>query len=165
MRDKKLNLPALDPQTVEAKTGTDYPKAFVENVQAREKRVIGDVLGLSQFGVNVVRLEPGVMSAQRHWHTHEDEFIMVLEGELVLITNDGEQILGASMAAGFPAGAEDGHHLINRTDEDAVYLEVGSRNETNDDVDYPDIDLLRRREDGRKAYFHKDNTPYEETEQ
>jgi uncharacterized cupin superfamily protein len=100
------------------------------------------------------------MSSQRHWHSHEDEFIIVLEGELALVTDDGEQTLGPGMAAGFAAGSGDGHHLINRTEVDALYLEVGARDEANDDVDYPDIDLIRRKKDGRRVFLHKDGTPY-----
>lgn len=157
---ESLTAPALDPETVEARTGTNYPEAFNENVDKRQKRALGDALGLSQFGVNLVRLAPDVMSSQRHWHSHEDEFIIVLEGELTLVTDGGEQTLGPGMAAGFPAGTEDGHHLINRTDKDALYLEVGNRDEANDEVDYPDIDLIRRKKDGKRVFFHKDGESY-----
>ena len=152
--------PALDPATVDVRTGTNYPGEFSGPVETREKRTLGDALGLNQFGVNLVRLKPGVMSSQRHWHSHEDEFIIVLEGELALVTDDGEQTLGPGMAAGFAAGSGDGHHLINRTEVDALYLEVGARDEANDDVDYPDIDLIRRKKDGRRVFLHKDGTPY-----
>ncbi|NQU60279.1 MAG: cupin domain-containing protein [Rhodospirillales bacterium] len=161
--DKKLKLPALDPKSVETKVGTNYPEAFAENVSQRERRYLGDALGLTQFGVNLTRLPPGVMSAQRHWHSHEDEFVMVAEGELVLITDGGEQILGPGMTAGFPAGITDGHHLINRTDKDATYLEVGSRN-PDDGADYPGLDLLFRHVNGKPTFTHADGTPYEETE-
>ena len=161
MVDSVLKLPAIDPETVEARTGTNYPDEFAGSVKDREKRALGDGLGLNQFGVNLVRLKPGVMSSQRHWHSRQDEFVYVLEGELVLVTDAGEQVLGPGMAAGFPAGSGDGHHLINRTDGDAVYLEVGDRTE-GDEVDYPDIDLLRRKKDGKRLFFHKDSTPYEE---
>jgi len=155
----KLKLPALDPATIEARMGTLYPAAFAGSVKAREKLVLGNALGLTQFGVNLVRLKPGVMSSQRHWHSREDEFVMVLEGELTLVTDTGGQTLGPGKAAGFPAGSRDGHHLVNRSDRDAVYLEVGTRDPA-DDVDYPDIDLIRRMKDGRRAFFHKDGTPY-----
>ncbi len=157
---QSLTAPALDPTTVEAQTGANYPEPFKENVKEREKRMVGDVLGLTQFGVNIVRLAPGVMSSQRHCHSHEDEFVIVLSGELALVTDGGEQILGPGMVAGFPAGNGDGHHLINRTDEGAVYLEIGTRDEANDDVDYSDIDLIRRKKDGKRVFFHKDGTPY-----
>jgi uncharacterized cupin superfamily protein len=160
MTEATLTLPALDPETVEVRTGTTYPDVYKDGVEAREKRVIGDPLGLTQFGVNRVRLAPGVMSSQRHWHSHEDEFVIILEGELTLITDAGEQILSAGMAAGFPAASGDGHHLINRTDRDAVYLEVGGR-DGQDDVDYPDIDMIRRTRDGKRVFLHKDEAPYE----
>jgi len=156
----KLNPPAIDPETVEARTGTNYPNEFARTIKNREKRMVGDVLGLKQFGVNIVRLAPGVMSSQRHWHSHEDEFVIVLEGELVLVIDAGEQVLGPGMVAGFPAGSGDGHHLINRSGRDAVYLEVGARDEANDAVDYSDIDLIRRKKDGRRVFLHKDGTPY-----
>ena len=161
MTDKPdLTAPALDPKTVEALTGTNYPEAFSDNVREREKRAVGDALGLSKIGVNLTRIPPGVMSAQRHWHTHEDEFVIVLEGELTLVTDGGEQVLGPGMMAGFPAGSEDGHHLINRTGKDALYLEVGNRDKANDEVDYSDIDLIRRKKDGKRVFFHKDGTDY-----
>ena len=157
---QSVTAPALDPATVEARMGANYPEPFMENVKEREKRMVGDVLGLTQFGVNIVRLAPGVMSSQRHWHSHEDEFVLVLEGKLALVTDSGGQILGPGMVAGFPAGSGDGHHLINRSGQDAVYLEVGSREEANDDVDYSDIDLIRRKKDGKRVFFHKDGTAY-----
>jgi len=159
MTGNKLSLPALDPATVDAKPGTNYPDAFAGPVKDREKRALGDALGLGQFGVNLVRLKPGVMSSQRHWHSHEDEFVIVLEGELILATDAGEQVLGPGMVAGFPAGSGDGHHLINRSGADAAYLEVGSR-DARDDVDYSDIDMIRRVRDGARAFLHKDGTPY-----
>ncbi len=154
-----LILPAIDPETVEAKRGTDYPAEFAGPVKDREKRALGDALGLGQFGVNLVRLQPGVMSSQRHCHSHEDEFVIVLEGELALVTGAGEQVLGPGMAAGFPAGSGDGHHLINRSGQDAVYLEVGDRTQ-DDEVDYPDIDMLVRFVDGERTYVRRDGTPY-----
>ena len=160
MTEATLTLPALDPETVEVRTGTTYPDVYKEGVEAREKRVIGDPLGLTQFGVNRVRLAPDVMSSQRHWHSHEDEFVIILEGELTLVTNAGEQVLSSGMAAGFPAGSGDGHHMINKSEQDAVYLEVGGR-DGQDDVDYPDIDMIRRTRDGAKVFLRKDETPYE----
>ncbi len=154
-----LKLPALDPATVTVKVGTDYPEVFAAPVMGRERRTLGDPLGLTQFGVNLTRLGPGVMSAQRHFHTHEDEFIMVVEGELVLITDGGEQVLGAGMAAGWPAGVTDGHHLVNRSDADAVYLEVGSR-DAEDEVDYPDIDMRLEKANGTRTFVRRDGTAY-----
>ena len=160
MTKTNLTSPALDPETVEVRTGSPYPDEFKEGVEGREKRRLGDALGLTTFGVNKVRLAPGVMSAQRHSHSHEDEFVYILEGELTLVTDGGEQVLGPGMAAGFPAGSGDGHCLINRTDKDAFYLEAGGR-DPQDDVDYPDIDMIRRTRDGVKVFLHRDGTPSE----
>ncbi len=159
MNDSGLKPPALDPGTVPVTKGADYPAPFAGTVSDREKRALGDALGLANFGVNLVRLPPGTPSTQRHWHSRQDEFVYVLEGELVLVTDGGEQLLSPGMAAGFPAGVADGHVLINRTERDAVYLEVGDRS-AGDEVDYPDIDLLVRWIDGAEKYVHKDGTPY-----
>ncbi len=156
----KLKAPALDPRNVEARTDSGYPKIFRAAVTGREKRALGDALGLSHFGVNLVRLGPGVASALRHWHTGEDEFVYVLEGELELVTDAGAQKLGAGMAAGFPAGRPDGHHLVNRSDRDALYLEVGDRR-PGDEVEYPDVDLRLVLLDGKETFVHKDGKPWE----
>ena len=158
--EQKLRSPALDPQTVPARDGSSYPAPFRAAVEARAKRALGDATGLSQFGVNLVELPPGCWSSQRHWHTHEDEFVYVLDGELVLVSDAGEQVLRAGMAAGFPAGEPDGHHLINRSDRPATYLEVGTRREDLDEVDYPDIDLAIRLRDGRQVFVSKSGEPY-----
>lgn len=140
-------------------TGSTYPEPFAAECRARRKRALGDAAGLTNFGVNLVRLAPGVWSSQRHWHSAQDEFLYVLEGEVVLVTDAGEQTLTPGMAAGFPAGAGDGHHLVNRSAADAVYLEVGDRAK-GDDVDYPDIDMLARWFDGVRKFVRKDGTPY-----
>ena len=155
----KLKSPALDPETVPVKAGTDYPEPFRAAVVARQRRALGDALGLKNFGVNLTRLPPGCASAQRHWHSKQDEFVFIVEGELVLVTDSGEQVLRAGQVAGFPAGARDGHHLINRTKRDALYLEVGDRT-ADDECDYPDIDMQVRWIDGKEKYVHKDGTPY-----
>jgi uncharacterized cupin superfamily protein len=157
---QKLTSPALDPQTVPPRRGSSYPEPFRAQVERREKRPLGDAVGLSQFGVNLVELPPGCWSAQRHWHTHEDEFVYVLHGELTLVTEIGEQVLRAGMAAGFPAGTPDGHHLINHTDQPATYLEVGTRREDVDEVDYVDIDMAVRQQDGRQIFARKSGEPY-----
>ncbi len=154
-----LKIPALDPETVEPRIGSNYPEPFAGEVAAREKRPLGEALGLKNFGVNLARVPAGTISSQRHCHSRQDEFIYVLEGELVLVTDAGEQTLRPGMAAGFPAGSGDGHHLANRTDKDALYLEVGCRTE-GDEVDYPDIDMLVRIIDGERKHVHKDGTPY-----
>jgi uncharacterized cupin superfamily protein len=157
---QELRSPAVDPRTVPARRGSSYPEPFGAAVEAREKRPLGDPLGLTQFGVNLVLLPPGCWSSQRHWHTHEDEFVYVLDGELTLVTDAGEQVLRAGAAAGFPAGRPDGHHLINRSDRPATYLEVGTRREDVDEVDYPDIDMAVRHRDGQQMFVRKSGEPY-----
>ncbi len=142
-------------------TGTDYPPPLDAVVGDRVKRILGDVFGLSQFGVNLVHLPPGAASSQRHWHRYEDEFVYVLDGDLTLITDGGETPLSAGMATGFPAGRPDAHRLVNKSDAMAVYLEIGTR-AAEDACSYPDVDLHYRHFGGRGAYFHKDGTPYAE---
>jgi uncharacterized cupin superfamily protein len=156
----RLRSPALDPQTVPERRGSSYPEPYRAQVEARRKRPLGDATGLTQFGVNLVLLPPGCWSSQRHWHTHEDEFVYVLEGELTLVTDAGEQLLRPGTAAGFPAGKADGHHLINRTDRPALYLEVGTRREDVDEVDYPDIDMAVRQGPDGQRYVRKSGEPY-----
>jgi uncharacterized cupin superfamily protein len=158
--EKHFTLPALDPANVPARTGSIYPTEELRSLTlGRSKQALGDALGLQTFGVNLVRLEPEAMSAVRHWHTRQDEFIYVLEGELTLVTENGEQALGAGMCAGFPAGKPDGHHLINRSDRVAVYLEVGDRL-PGDAAHYPDEDLCAATARGSYVFSHKDGTPY-----
>ncbi|HEY6334719.1 MAG TPA: cupin domain-containing protein [Alphaproteobacteria bacterium] len=132
--------PAVDPATVSVRTGSSLPEQFRRAIASRRKRRIGDAVGVAQFGVNLVDLGPGDMSSQRHWHEVEDEFIYVLEGELTLVTDEGEQILTTGLCAGFPAGKASGHHMINRSAKPARYLEVGTRVK-DDVVHYSDIDL------------------------
>ncbi|MGF1611828.1 MAG: cupin domain-containing protein [Kiloniellales bacterium] len=155
----RVKPPALDPATVTPRKGSSYPAPFAPPCVEREKRALGDPLGLTQFGVNLTTLPPGSWSAQRHWHQHEDEFVYVLEGEVTLITDAGEQVLSAGMAAGFPAGVEDGHHLVNRSDRPATFLEVGSRAPLEHGV-YPDIDMTVEISARKLTFFHKDGTPY-----
>jgi uncharacterized cupin superfamily protein len=155
-----LALPALDPSSVPPRTGTSYPEPFRAAVERREWRTLGAALGLKNFGVNLVRLPPGTTSSQRHWHTHEDEFLFVLEGEVELVTEAGPQILRAGACAGFPAGRPDGHHLINRSGADATVLVVGDDREGLDACDYPDLDLVGRYVDGTWRYLHRDGRPY-----
>lgn len=124
-------------------------------ISGREKQRIGDAVGLTQFGVNITRIKAGAASALRHWHEQEDEFIYVLEGELVLQENDGETLLRPGDAAGFKAGIANGHHLVNRSDRDAVYLEIGSRR-ADERAHYPDVDLAVAKIDGAYRYTRKD---------
>ena len=158
----RLKAPALDPMSLEPRLGSSYPAPYRDACGAREKRRLGDAVGLTNFGVNLVRLPPGATSAQRHWHSHEDEFVYVLEGELTLVTEAGSQTLTAGMAAGFPAGKEDGHMLENRSEAWAVYLEVGDRSD-DDEVHYSDIDLfLPAAKHGDQRFCHKNGEPYDE---
>jgi uncharacterized cupin superfamily protein len=154
-----MKLPALDPAGVAPIAGSNYPEQFKPGVAGRSKQRLGDALGLKNFGVNLTTIKPGSASALRHWHSHEDEFVYMVSGELVLVTDGGEQTLVAGMAAGFPAGKADGHRLINRTTVDAVYLEVGDRS-PDDTVTYPDDDLESRATPSGRKRFHKDGTPY-----
>ena len=151
--------PAIDPADVPVRTGTIYPEPFRAMVAGRQKQALGNEAGLRNFGVNLVRLSPGAASSQRHWHTRQDELVYVLEGEVTLVTDAGEQILRPGMAAGFPAGKADGHQLANRSGADAVYLEVGDRS-PGDEADYPDIDLLLRIIDGKPVFTRKSGEPY-----
>ena len=135
-----LMKPALDPRSVTPLDRSGYPEPYRSRVLPREKRRLGDALGLTRIGINQTVLPPGKESAMRHWHTHEDEFVYVLEGEVVLRTEAGEQPLTAGMCAGFPAGSADGHQLINRSARPAVYLEVSNR-DPEDGAHYPDPDV------------------------
>lgn len=150
----------IDPTEIESSAGTGYPQPFRENVVSRSKRALGDAFGLTQYGVNLVELPPGTWSSQRHWHTHEDEFVYILWGQITLVTNAGEQELTPGMVAGFPAGEANGHHLINKSDETVTYLEIGDRKEK-DEAFYPDIDLLYRiNDEGEDQFTHRDGVPY-----
>ena len=149
-----------DPMRLPGRRGTIYPKPLDEGFEGRLKRALTEHLGLTQFGVNLTTLEPGAKSSHRHWHVKEDEFVYVLDGELVLVTNGGEQVLMPSMAAGFPAGDANGHHLINRSAKPATYLEIGSRS-LDEDASYPDVNLRGEKRAGRFRFFHKDGTPYD----
>lgn len=133
--------PALDPATVTARTGSQYPEPFRSRVLPREKRALGDALGLTKIGINVTTLHPGKESSIRHYHSREDEFVYVLEGEVVLRTDEGEQTLTAGLCAGFPAGTKNGHQLVNRSDAPARYLEISNRDPA-DLAEYPDDDLV-----------------------
>lgn len=161
MSDNTIKKPCIDPMTVKPLIGASYPAVFAGVSAEREKRKIGDALGLNNFGVNLVHLKPGQGSAQRHWHSKQDEFVYILEGEATLISDAGEQVLGPGMAAGFPAGVMDGHHLVNKSDAAVVYLEVGDRT-AGDSVEYPDIDLRAEPAPGNGHRFtHKDGVPYD----
>lgn len=138
---------------------TGYPPDLARKVEGREKRPLGDLFGLRNFGVNLTRLAPGAASALRHAHATQDEFVYVLEGSPTLVTDAGEMPLQPGMCAGFPAGTGDAHHLVNRTARDVVYLEIGDRS-PGDRVTYPDDDLRAEMgADGKWRYSRKDGTP------
>ena len=154
-----LKLPALDPNAVAEVRGSGYPQPFKSRMGDRAKRRLGDACGLTKLGVNLVTLGPGGQSALRHWHTLEDEFVYVLEGEVVLVTDAGEQVLKSGTCAGYPAGKRDAHHFINRSTRPASYLEVGPRLD-GDTAFYPDDDLMWIETEQGTVAAHKDGRPY-----
>ena len=150
-------MPKIDIAAVPERKGTGYPSPFNAPCVERIRQRLGNAGGLADFGVNLMRLPPGNWSSQRHWHSAEDEFVHVLEGEVMLIEDGGETVLRAGDCAAFPKGSGNGHHLINRSFAMAVYLEVGSRN-PHDLTTCSDIDMMSSNADGR--FVHKDGRPY-----
>jgi uncharacterized cupin superfamily protein len=138
---------------------SNYPEPFFSRMAKRDKRPLGDLFGLMNFGVNLTRLAPGGSSALRHAHTKQDEFVYILEGRPTLVSDAGRTALKAGMCAGFKAGTGDAHHLVNESDEDVVYLEVGDRT-AEDSVTYPDDDIAAGLVDGKRKFVHKDGTLY-----
>src|SRR5262249_6054383 len=156
----QLKAPAFDPATLKPRTSSGYPEPFRSRVLPREKRALGDALGLTKVGVNLTTLPPGKESSVRHHHTREDELVFVLEGEVVLRTDEGEQLLTAGTCAGFPAGSRNGHQLVNRSDRPARYLEISNR-DPEDSAEYPDDDLAyRKAPDGKPIFTRKDGSSY-----
>jgi uncharacterized cupin superfamily protein len=151
-------MPKIDPASAPTKVGSGYPAPFHETGMAKHRVRLGDAAGLTQFGVNLMTLQPGAWSSQRHWHEGEDEFVLVISGEVVLVDDGGETVLRAGDSAGFKAGAPNGHHLQNRSQAPAVVLEVGGRAPQVDVCHYSDIDLHLPA--GCPGYVHKDGTPY-----
>jgi uncharacterized cupin superfamily protein len=151
----------IDPKLLTAIVGTLYPSPFDQPCRTRERRKLGDAAGLTQFGVNLLRLPPGAWSSQRHWHTAGDEFVYVLSGEVTLVTDAGAELLTGGDAAGFKAGDRNGHCLQNRSGADALVLEIGTR-VAGDAADYPGIDMLAPAGGKPAAYTHRDGTPYED---
>ena len=139
---------------------SNYPEPFASRMAGREKRVLGNLFGLRNFGVNLTRLSPGAVSSLHHKHTRQDEFIWIVQGEPTLITDAAEVVLRPGMCAGFPANGT-AHHLENRTEGDVLYLEIGDRG-AGDAVDYPkdDLQLVWRPDEGRLGFAHKDGSPY-----
>jgi len=148
----------IDVAKLKKRTGSGYPSPYDAPMAGRIRQRLGDAAGLTQFGVNLLVLEPGAWSSQRHWHANEDEFVFVLSGDVVLVTDAGEEVLSPGDCAGFPKGKRDGHHLINRSrSKAAICLEVGTRSAV-DFCDYPDLDMVIDTKVGK--YTHRDGTPY-----
>ena len=151
---------AISAADAPARKSSNYPEPFASRMAGREKRPIGDLFGLTNYGVNLTRLAPGGLSALRHAHSRQDEFIYIVEGQPTLVTDAGETLLRPGMCAGFKAGTGDGHHLVNRTDSDATYLEIGDRS-SGDTASYPDDDIqLVVGADGKRRFVRKDGSPY-----
>ena len=153
--------PAREALAVEARSQSSYPEPYRSRVLPRAARALGDAFGLTRIGVNLVTIQPGKESSMRHWHTHEDEFVYVVAGELVLRTDAGEQLLEAGMCAGFPAGARDGHQLLNRSAAPATFLVVSNRDD--EDTAYysePEVDLMWSPPQARGRMTRRDGTPW-----
>jgi uncharacterized cupin superfamily protein len=152
-------MPKIDIAALPLDTATNYPPPFDRAVEGRARKRLARAAGLSQFGVNICTLKPGAASSQRHWHENEDEFVYVLEGEVVLVEDDGETVLKPGDAAAWKAGVTNGHCLVNRLDRDAVVLEVGTR-ATNERAHYSDIDMMVVRDSKTFRYTKKNGEPY-----
>ena len=150
-------MPKIDTTRLKPRESTNYPDAFKHVVKGREKTALGNAADLSQFGVNLTRLKPGAASSLRHWHENEDEFVYILAGEVVLIEDDGETIMRPGDCAGFKANVANGHH--NRTERDALYLEIGTRAPA-ECAHYPDVDLKFERDETGARILHKNGEPY-----
>jgi len=152
-------MPKIDIANIKIDTHSGYPEPYRQVTIGRERQRLGNAVGLDQFGVNLSRLKPGAQSSQRHWHANEDEFVYILEGEVVLHEDGGEIVLRAGDAAGWKAGVANGHCLINRSAQDVVFIEVGTRSK-HERVDYPDIDMKVVRDDDGMRYTRKNGEPF-----
>ena len=152
-------MPKIDIARASVRTRGVYPDPWGAATQGREKTALGDVAGLTQFGVNLTRLKPGAASALRHWHETEDEFVYVLEGEIMLIEDGGTTVLRPGDAAGFKAGVSNGHHLVNKSQRDALYLEVGTRAKR-ERAHYSDVDLVYDRDESGFRFSRRSGEPY-----
>ncbi|MEL0013454.1 MAG: cupin domain-containing protein [Alphaproteobacteria bacterium] len=150
----------VDPATLPEESGTPYPSPYDELVRGRHRRRLSPALGLSRYGVNIVRIEPGANSSARHYHSKQDEFVYVLQGEATLITDEGETTLKAGTAAGFPAGNPNAHTIANRTDAEVLVMEVGDR-PVEEEVTYPDIDMANAVRGGKPHFTKKDGSSFD----
>jgi uncharacterized cupin superfamily protein len=151
-----VKVPKLDLATIEQINRTGYPEPYAAAMAGRHYRRLAPVAGLQDFGVSHVTLKPGGISSQRHWHEGEDEFVVMIAGEAVLVEDEGETVMRAGDCAAFPKGVANGHHLVNRSDSDCVFVAIGRPAAA--DAHYPDIDLLYEGATGR--FLHKDRRPY-----
>jgi uncharacterized cupin superfamily protein len=154
-------MPKIDIDKIPLETSSKYPAQFKVAVEGRQRKRIGNAVGLDQFGVNICTLKPGAASSLRHWHEKEDELVYVLEGEVVLCEDGGETVLRRGDAAGWKAGVADGHCLVNRSQRDAVFIEVGTRAKS-ERASYPDVDLVVNRDGKDARYTRKSGEPYPE---
>ncbi len=161
MAKKSIEELIVDPRSVDPDSGSAYPPPYDEIVRGRHRHRLSPATGLRNFGVNLVRLEPGAASSARHWHTEQDEFVYVVAGTATLVTDEGETALAQGMAAGFPAGNPNGHQVVNRTGEDVWYLEVGDRPQ-HEEVTYPDVDMINAVIDGRPNFTRKDGSAFDD---
>ncbi len=152
-------MPKIDIAKLPVDSHSSYPEPFDRAVVGRERKRLGNAAGLDQFGVNLTRLRPGAASSLRHWHEKEDELVYILEGEVVLIEDDGETVLKPGDAGGFKANLPNGHHLVNKSGRDAIFLEIGTRSK-DERAEYPDLDLVMIRDDKGAHFSHKDGKPY-----
>ncbi len=152
-------MPKIDVHSIPEGNACGYPAPFHEIAKGRFRKPLGDAVGLTQFGVNLCRLAPGAGSSQRHWHEKEDEFVYVLDGEVVLVESEGETMLRAGDAAAFKAGVANGHHLLNRSGRDALILEFGTRS-PRDRAVYSDLDMQLLVDGSEDRFLHMDGTPY-----
>lgn len=152
-------MPKLDLSQVPVKTGSVYPEPYASMMKGRSSLRLGDAGGLTQFGVNLVTLEPGAMSSLRHWHLAEDEFVMVTEGECVMVQDEGETVMRPGDCAAFPAGSANGHHFLNRSDRVAKFLVIGSKAKR-EVATYSDMDLMVEMEAGKARFTYKDGTDW-----
>ncbi|MBI1171519.1 cupin domain-containing protein [bacterium] len=152
-------MPKLDLSKAPVKTGSIYPEPYAAMMAGRSSLRLGDLGGLKQFGVNLVILEPGALSSLRHWHLNEDEFVMVTEGECVLVQDAGETVMQVGDCAAFPAGSPDGHQFRNRSDKVAKFLVVGTK-APSETATYSDVDLQLHVEAGKARYTYKDGSPW-----
>lgn len=152
----------INPESVPEQTGSNYPQELQHIIKGRSRKRLGKAAGLTNFGVNLVTLQPGSCSSIRHWHGKQDEFIYIVEGEITLVTNEGEQHLKPGDCAGFPAGEVNGHHLINQSNSLVKYLEIGDKT-PGDTVNYPDVDLVAKDSDTGWVFTRKDGSSYSRT--